>query len=71
MALASPTHAEHRVRLKSRVVMEQIEISQGPEMHRRQIELPDGRYLLFFTFDTTEDENEPGTGSEVEIAANT
>ncbi len=51
--------------------MEQIEISQGPEMHRRQIELPDGRYLLFFTFDTTEDENEPGTGSEVEIAANT
>ncbi len=31
--------------------MEEIETLQDPEMHRRQIELLDGRYLLFYTFE--------------------
>ena len=39
--------------------MDQIEKLHEPEMHRRRIELPDGRYLLFYTFETTDAGSQP------------
>ncbi|CAN5315015.1 hypothetical protein BH20ACI2_BH20ACI2_26840 [soil metagenome] len=51
--------------------MEHIEVPHEPEMHRRQIELPDGRYLLFYTFETADAENEYESVNEGENAADT
>jgi hypothetical protein len=38
-----------------------LEQDAGNEMHRREIKLADGRYLIFYTFDDAPDAATPGS----------
>ena len=50
--MASSAYAEYRIGVTRCLVMDTIERAAEPEMHRREIEMADGRYLLFYTFET-------------------